>query len=138
LFRYGSALTLTDQSPKLQKGTKGDAPTLRPTIIAAVPAIMDRIRDSVNAKISQAGFPVSTLYKIAYKSRLAALESGFEGLGIMKVGRLSWFSGSRVVFCCHRFAPFLVLVRKSFFLVVSSVFAWNPEGFSGKAPLSTF
>jgi len=81
---YGSALTLTDQSPKLQKGTKGDAPTLRPTIIAAVPAIMDRIRDSVNAKISQAGFPVSTLYKIAYKSRLAALESGFEGLGIMR------------------------------------------------------
>lgn len=48
---YGSPLTLTDTSNKIKKGTKGDAPTLGPTLLAAVPAILDRIRDGVRKKV---------------------------------------------------------------------------------------
>lgn len=48
---YGSPLTLTDTSNKIKKGTKGDASVLRPTLMAAVPAILDRVRDGVRKKV---------------------------------------------------------------------------------------
>lgn len=48
---YGSPLTLTDTSNKIKTGTKGDATVLRPTLMAAVPAILDRVRDGVRKKV---------------------------------------------------------------------------------------
>lgn len=48
---YGSTLTLTDTSNKIKKGTKGDASVLKPTLMAAVPAILDRVRDGVLKKV---------------------------------------------------------------------------------------
>jgi len=48
---YGSTLTLTDTSNKIKKGTKGDASVLKPTIMTAVPAILDRVRDGVLKKV---------------------------------------------------------------------------------------
>lgn len=50
---YGSALTLTDTSNKVMKGTKGDATVLKPTLMAAVPAILGRVRDGVMKKVPQ-------------------------------------------------------------------------------------
>ena len=48
---YGSTLTLTDTSNKIKKGTKGDVSVLKPTLMAAVPAILDRVRDGVSKKV---------------------------------------------------------------------------------------
>jgi long-subunit acyl-CoA synthetase (AMP-forming) len=48
---YGSPLTMTDTSSKIKKGTKGDVSVLRPTLLIAVPAILDRIRDGVSKKV---------------------------------------------------------------------------------------
>jgi len=48
---YGSTLTLTDTSNKIKKGTKGDASVLGPTLMAAVPAILDLVRDGVRRKV---------------------------------------------------------------------------------------
>lgn len=48
---YGSAMTLTDTSNKIKKGTKGDASVLKPTLMTAVPTILDRIRDGVVKKV---------------------------------------------------------------------------------------
>ena len=48
---YGSPLTITDTSNKIKKGTKGDATVLKPTLMAAVPAILDRVRDGVFKKV---------------------------------------------------------------------------------------
>lgn len=48
---YGSPLTLTDTSSKIKKGTKGDASVLLPTVMTAVPAILDRVRDGVLKKV---------------------------------------------------------------------------------------
>lgn len=48
---FGSPLTLTDTSNKIKKGTKGDATVLMPTIMTAVPAILDRVRDGVLKKV---------------------------------------------------------------------------------------
>jgi len=48
---YGSPMTLTDTSNKVKKGTKGDVTVLKPTLLTAVPAIIDRIRDGVVKKV---------------------------------------------------------------------------------------
>ena len=48
---YGSPLTLTDTSNKVKKGTKGDVSALGPTLMTAVPAILDRVRDGVRKKV---------------------------------------------------------------------------------------
>ncbi|KAK1567407.1 hypothetical protein Q3G72_011852 [Acer saccharum] len=47
---YGSTLTITDTSSKIKKGTKGDASALKPTLMAAVPAVLDRVREGVVKK----------------------------------------------------------------------------------------
>lgn len=48
---YSSTLTLTDTSNKIKKGTTGDATALKPTLMAAVPAILDRVREGVLKKV---------------------------------------------------------------------------------------
>ena len=44
---YSSPNTMTDMSTKVRKGYKGDATELRPTMMCAVPLIMDRIYKNV-------------------------------------------------------------------------------------------
>ncbi|KAB1209104.1 Long chain acyl-CoA synthetase 8 [Morella rubra] len=76
---YGSALTLTDNGSKIKKGTKGDASALEPTLMTAVPAILDRIRDGVLKEVEKHGGLVKQLFDIAYKRRLAAVEGSWFG-----------------------------------------------------------
>ncbi|KAL9159241.1 hypothetical protein ABFS82_08G120900 [Erythranthe guttata] len=76
---YGSALTLTDTSNKIKKGTKGDASMLQPTLMAAVPAILDRVRDGVLKKVDEKGGIVKKLFNIAYKRRLVAIQGSWFG-----------------------------------------------------------
>jgi long-chain acyl-CoA synthetase len=42
---------MTDTSSKIKHGTKGDVTELRPTLMTAVPAILDRIREGVRKKV---------------------------------------------------------------------------------------
>ncbi|KAL0405142.1 UNVERIFIED_CONTAM: Long chain acyl-CoA synthetase 8 [Sesamum latifolium] len=76
---YGSALTLTDTSNKIKKGTKGDASVLKPTLMAAVPAILDRVRDGVVKKVEEKGGIVKKLFNIAFSRRLVAIEGSWFG-----------------------------------------------------------
>ncbi|CAA0837055.1 Long chain acyl-CoA synthetase 8 [Striga hermonthica] len=76
---YGSALTLTDTSNKIKKGTKGDASVLKPTLMAAVPAILDRVREGVLKKVEERGGMVKRLFNFAYKRRLSAIEGSWFG-----------------------------------------------------------
>jgi long-chain acyl-CoA synthetase len=76
---YGSALTLTDTSSKIKKGTAGDASALRPTLMAAVPAILDRVRDGVFKKVEEKGGFAKKLFNIAYQRRFAAIEGSWFG-----------------------------------------------------------
>ncbi|KAA8526635.1 hypothetical protein F0562_008162 [Nyssa sinensis] len=85
---YGSALTLTDTSNKIKKGTKGDASVLKPTLMTAVPAILDRVRDGVLKKIEEKGGFGKKLFNIAYKRRLAAIEGSW--LGAWGLETLLW------------------------------------------------
>jgi long-chain acyl-CoA synthetase len=74
---YGSTKTITDASLGLQKGKcKGDAPELKPTVMAAVPAIMDKIRDGVNRVIAGKSSMVQGLFKRGYAQKQKQLERG--------------------------------------------------------------
>ncbi|KAF8414278.1 hypothetical protein HHK36_002279 [Tetracentron sinense] len=76
---YGSAMTLTDSSNKIKKGTQGDASVLKPTLMAAVPAILDRVRDGVLKKVNEKGGAAKKLFNLGYKRRLAAIEGSWLG-----------------------------------------------------------
>ncbi|MED6133824.1 Long chain acyl-CoA synthetase 9, chloroplastic [Stylosanthes scabra] len=76
---YGSPLTLTDTSNKIKKGTKGDATVLKPTLMAAVPAILDRVRDGVFKKVNSTGGLSKKLFQLAYARRLQAVNGSWFG-----------------------------------------------------------
>ncbi|CAA6667667.1 unnamed protein product [Spirodela intermedia] len=76
---YGSPLTLTDTSNKIKRGTRGDASALRPTVMTAVPAILDRVRDGVRKKVSAKGRFSKKLFDIAYGRKLSAINGSWLG-----------------------------------------------------------
>ncbi|XP_061363906.1 long chain acyl-CoA synthetase 9, chloroplastic-like isoform X1 [Gastrolobium bilobum] len=76
---YGSPLTLTDTSNKIKKGKQGDATALMPTVMAAVPAILDRVRDGVLKKVSAKGGLSKKLFDLAYARRLHAMNGSWFG-----------------------------------------------------------
>lgn len=76
---YGSALTMTDTSNKIKKGTKGDVSVLNPTLMISVPAILDRIRDAVFKKVGEKGGLTKKLFDFAYKRNLATIEGSWFG-----------------------------------------------------------
>ncbi|KAL9664907.1 hypothetical protein QQ045_020316 [Rhodiola kirilowii] len=76
---YGSPLTLTDTSNKIKRGTEGDATALGPTIMAAVPAILDRVRDGVRKKVDAKGGLAKKLFNVAYTRRLSAVNGSWFG-----------------------------------------------------------
>ncbi|RWS11375.1 long chain fatty acid CoA ligase-like protein [Dinothrombium tinctorium] len=52
---YSSPHTMTDKSTAIKKGMKGDASILQPSVLAAVPLVMDRIRKAVTEEASSKG-----------------------------------------------------------------------------------
>ncbi|XP_021648938.2 long chain acyl-CoA synthetase 8 isoform X2 [Hevea brasiliensis] len=85
---YGSALTLTDTANKIKKGTKGDTSVLKPTLMAAVPTILDRVRDGVLKKVEEKGGITKKLFNSVYKRRLAAIEGSW--FGAWGLERMLW------------------------------------------------
>ncbi|XP_051549329.1 long-chain-fatty-acid--CoA ligase 4-like [Myxocyprinus asiaticus] len=73
---YSSPLTLTDQSSKIKSGGKGDCSVLKPTLIAAVPEIMDRIFKNVHGKLREMSLVQRTLFKMGYNYKLQQVLRG--------------------------------------------------------------
>ncbi|XP_014500363.1 long chain acyl-CoA synthetase 9, chloroplastic [Vigna radiata var. radiata] len=76
---YGTPLTLTDTSNKIMKGKRGDATALMPTVMAAVPAILDRVREGVLKKVNAKGGLSKKLFYLAFARRLLALNGSWFG-----------------------------------------------------------
>ena len=67
---YGTTKTITDKSPGInQETTKGDGPTLAPTVMAAVPAIMDKIKDGVHKNVDDMGGMKKKIFDKGYKKK---------------------------------------------------------------------
>ncbi|KAI2656463.1 Long-chain-fatty-acid--CoA ligase 3 [Labeo rohita] len=74
---YSSPQTLSDQSTKIKKGSKGDISVLRPTLMAAVPEIMDRIYKNVMLKVEEMSVFQRTLFLLAYNYKMEQLAMGY-------------------------------------------------------------
>ncbi|EDO29879.1 predicted protein [Nematostella vectensis] len=75
---YSSPLTLSDQSSKIKKGSKGDLTVLRPTLMAAVPVIMDRIRQNVMEKVKDGPRLLQLFFTFAYNYKLQQIKRGYD------------------------------------------------------------
>ncbi|OCT67498.1 long-chain-fatty-acid--CoA ligase 4 isoform X2 [Xenopus laevis] len=75
---YSSPLTMSDQSSKIKKGSKGDCSVLRPTLMAAVPEIMDRIYKNVMSKVQEMSVIQRTLFKLGYDYKLEQIKKGYD------------------------------------------------------------
>uniref|UniRef100_A0A915JQK6 long-chain-fatty-acid--CoA ligase n=1 Tax=Romanomermis culicivorax TaxID=13658 RepID=A0A915JQK6_ROMCU len=75
---YSTPLTLTDNGSKVKKGAKGDATTLRPTIMATVPIIMDRLYKTVLDKVEHSPPLMRALFEFLYELKRSKIEDGYD------------------------------------------------------------
>ncbi|KAG7483504.1 hypothetical protein MATL_G00039110 [Megalops atlanticus] len=73
---YSSPQTLSDQSTQIKKGSKGDCSVLRPTLMAAVPEILDRIHKNVMSKVQEMSYVQRTIFKLGYNYKLRQIKMG--------------------------------------------------------------
>uniref|UniRef100_A0AAY5E9H5 long-chain-fatty-acid--CoA ligase n=1 Tax=Electrophorus electricus TaxID=8005 RepID=A0AAY5E9H5_ELEEL len=74
---YSSPQTLSDQSTKIKKGSKGDTSVLKPTLMAAVPEIMDRIYKTVMRRVEEMSRVQRTLFVLAYNYKMEQISKGY-------------------------------------------------------------
>uniref|UniRef100_A0A4W5R1E6 long-chain-fatty-acid--CoA ligase n=1 Tax=Hucho hucho TaxID=62062 RepID=A0A4W5R1E6_9TELE len=74
---YSSPQTLADQSTKIKKGSRGDTSVLKPTLMAAVPEIMDRIYKNVMTKVEEMSSVQRTLFVLAYNYKMEQMTKGY-------------------------------------------------------------
>lgn len=73
---YSSPVTITDQSTAVKRGQKGDLTTLRPTIMTAVPAILERLTKAIKLRVDE-GSPIKySLFNKAYEIKFKKLKNG--------------------------------------------------------------
>ena len=74
---YSSPLTLTDKSSKIKRGCKGDASILKPTILASVPLMFERIFKGIQENLDK-GSPVTKLiFDLAIQYKLDWFDRGY-------------------------------------------------------------
>merc|ERR1719474_2070611 len=73
---YSSPNTLTDKSTMIQKGASGDASILRPTMMACVPLVLDRIYKGVHENVKKKGDFFEKLFDFCVKYKIAAANRG--------------------------------------------------------------
>jgi len=95
---YSSPLTLTNKSSKVKNGSKGDANVLRPTLMCAVPLILERIYKSIVDTMRRQGWAAEELfhYFVAYKMKWQ--DRGFDTPLLNKTlfRKIRYFLGGRV------------------------------------------
>ncbi len=67
---YSSPQTIADTSTAIKKGQKGDLRVLKPTIMASVPIVLERLSKTVYEKLSQTSWFKQLFFKLAYKQKL--------------------------------------------------------------------
>lgn len=104
---YSTPLTMIDTSSKIKRGTKGDASILKPTVITAVPLILDRIYKGIIEKVSGGTTLQKTLFKFAFEYKRKWMERGFETplLNILVFKKTSALMGGRIRFILCGGAP---------------------------------
>ncbi|XP_071541839.1 long-chain-fatty-acid--CoA ligase 4 isoform X1 [Panulirus ornatus] len=74
---YSTPLTMTDRSSKIKRGTLGDCSVLRPTMMAAVPLILDRIYKGILEKVESQGPWLTKLFQYGLDYKLNWMRRGW-------------------------------------------------------------
>lgn len=69
-------IRITDKSSMVKKGCKGDAATLKPTVMAAVPLILDRLYKGIYDNVNRKGEKFQEVFKWAFDYKQNAYQSG--------------------------------------------------------------
>ena len=100
---YSSPHTLTDSSPKIIKGEKGDISVLQPTVMIAVPIILDRLYKGIRMNIKNKGDSFENFFNgcINYKKQwqTRGFETPIMDKLIFKKIRATLGGRLRVAFC---------------------------------------
>lgn len=75
---FSSPNTLSDQSTRIKKGSKGDVTILKPTLMTAVPVIMDRLYKTVLDKVNEGGQFKKALFNFAYEYKARKYQAGYD------------------------------------------------------------
>jgi len=73
---YSNPNTMTDMSTKVRKGSKGDASVLKPTMMCAVPLILDRIYKNITDSIKKRGPSFEKVFKFCLDYKLSWYKRG--------------------------------------------------------------
>ena len=73
---YSSPFTLTDNSTAIKTGSMGDLRVLRPTVMTAVPIVLERLKKGVHDKMLLASEFKRTLFYRAFDLKLKRIQSG--------------------------------------------------------------
>ena len=75
---YSSPFTLTDKSPKVPNGGKGDISLLRPTFLVAVPLVLDRVYKGIMAGVAAKGPIFEEIFNFIYQYKKYWYRKGFD------------------------------------------------------------
>lgn len=73
---YSTPQTIADNSTAIKKGQKGDLRILKPTIMASVPIVLERLSKTVYEKLAQTSWFKQCLFKVAYQKKLRYFRAG--------------------------------------------------------------
>ncbi|KAK7067881.1 Long-chain-fatty-acid--CoA ligase 4, partial [Halocaridina rubra] len=75
---YSTPLTMTDRSSKIKRGCQGDCSVLQPTMMAAVPLILDRIYKGILEKVASQGPWLTKLFDYGLQYKLNWIHRGWD------------------------------------------------------------
>ena len=75
---YSTPFTLTDRSPKIKQGGKGDASVLQPTIMVTVPLVLERLYKSVQETIENGPPLRKAVFNLALQYKLHWTDRGYD------------------------------------------------------------
>lgn len=74
---YSSPNTLTDKSTKIIKGGTGDCTVLKPTLMCAVPLVLDRIFKGIQENVNKKGPFFKALFDFCHKYKASWIRRGY-------------------------------------------------------------
>lgn len=104
---YSTPLTMTDSSSKIKRGSQGDASVLRPTIIASVPLILDRIYKGIQGKMEHGPAITKALFDLAINYKIEWYNLGYDTpiINFLLFKRVRGLLGGRIRFILAGGAP---------------------------------
>lgn len=87
---FGHPSTLTGSSPGLMAGAMSDVKAARPTIMIAVPLVLERIRKSIHLKLSKKSPLVTEIFNYFMEYKIHWMEKGLPLFSHLNL--INWFS----------------------------------------------